>query len=597
LPSSRRSLRRPARCGTAALAALALLAGATHTLAGCSERPTAGLACPVLAPGATAALTVGPTLHPLSTIVKATGALAPGGLAAHPLPLPPGAQVTVSATVRGAEAVLIAYGPRDPQGGYPACSALEVSSSAGTAATLSLTADDAGGEYLLVVATRPGPSGPRTTPYELQVACSQGCDAGPSASCPSLAELGCPHARCDGALLRDERGCLTCECRADRACDPEHQPGPWGACVSPACRCDGVPDDLVCGADGNTWATACEALCAGVTPVRDGPCAASCPEGPAHTDAECAEPCAGPRALDEAGCPTCACAPRLPTAASDCPACGDEDAPVCGSDGVTYRNRCHARCAGARVLYPASCVEPCRRPPPACDLDCPWGLLLSGSPASPGACAVCACAPAPPADCPSSGATVCAQLPALGGSATTGTPCMALWLGASDATWGPCALPCQDDGDCPAPADAERPSPPDFQDACALDGPLTGRCLLPSPQDCGCSSLHAPVCGEDGQTYANACLAHCAGVGVAQEGPCCDTSAPACPEGEVPSLDARGCPTDDGACEVPTAACLSPSEFAAPTACAPDGAPLAPPMSACEAHAAGLVASPRWCRP
>jgi hypothetical protein len=38
----------------------------------------------------------------------------------------------------------------------------------------------------------------------------------------------------------------------------------------------------------------------------------------------------------------------------------------------------------------------------------------------------------------------------------------------------------------------------------------------------GCPEYYAPVCGCDGQTYGNACMAHSAGVDVASEGACTD---------------------------------------------------------------------------
>jgi len=40
------------------------------------------------------------------------------------------------------------------------------------------------------------------------------------------------------------------------------------------------------------------------------------------------------------------------------------------------------------------------------------------------------------------------------------------------------------------------------------------------PPVCLCSQEVAPVCGEDGRTYANRCLAVCAGEAVAYDGPC-----------------------------------------------------------------------------
>jgi hypothetical protein len=42
----------------------------------------------------------------------------------------------------------------------------------------------------------------------------------------------------------------------------------------------------------------------------------------------------------------------------------------------------------------------------------------------------------------------------------------------------------------------------------------------PPIDDCVCPTIDEPVCGEDGATYGNSCIAACADVAVAQDGPC-----------------------------------------------------------------------------
>ena len=307
------------------------------------------------------------------------------------------------------------------------------------------------------------------------------------------------------------------------------------------------------------------------------PCAESCPE------LSCGLSCPHGFVLDNNGCPTCACQ-------SLCGVCDEQIEPVCTRNGYTFNNACLASCNGESVAYAGRCNAACE--PLDCGLDC------AAYKRNEEGCEICACEMTV---CPEARAPVCGI-----NGVTYNNLCGSERAGVGVAFEGVCPPLCESGEDCPQGLVCQRLS--QRPELCSEDGSLCrSSCVLPESERrcedngdcmggfdctegvcalaCSCSPVYAPVCGADGETYFNPCVARCQNREVARVGVCCegrdlDACDIRCENGFA--LDGDGC--DICQCrEVPPCEC----EPVVNPVCGSDGQTYRNP---CEARCVGV----RW---
>ncbi len=271
----------------------------------------------------------------------------------------------------------------------------------------------------------------------------------------------------------------------------------FGACTPFPDACPTVLDP-VCGCDGVTYGNECDAAVAGVSIDHFGPCGEPC-----ASSADC--PAADQFCkFREGTCGETAVGGVCTPVPGACPRIYD---PVCGCDGVTYGNECEADNARVSVAHRGPCKELCSDMlgmiPCAGDKFClyPEGTCDDG--VHPGVCT-----PKPEA-CPEIYEPVCGC-----DGRTYDNKCFAYMAGVSIDHPGACERVCRKlDTTLGCGSDEFCKFPPGACD----DGDALGICT-PIPN--ACPEIYEPVCGCDGKTYGNECLADKAGVSVDYPGEC-----------------------------------------------------------------------------
>lgn len=293
----------------------------------------------------------------------------------------------------------------------------------------------------------------------------------------------------------DYRGeCGQNNCWSNDMCD-EGQYCLFDVCAAETGLCTPRPSDCpdlwdpVCGCDGQTYSTDCDAAAAGVSIDYKGECSSAVCFGNDMCPPEqyCLLPGCGANSGN--------CVDRP----GPCPNQWD---PVCGCDGITYSNRCEAGEMGMTIAHEGECAqEMCW----SNDM-CPsyQYCLLDACDAESGSCAD------RPVDCPDVWDPVCGC-----DASTYGNRCEAAQAGVNIDHAGECeVMACSSNPDCN-----------DTRMYCMKDNcdDAQGVCTI-RPRFSDCPATLDPVCACNAQTYPNWCAAAANGQNIDYEGECAEQS-------------------------------------------------------------------------